>query len=141
MTADTPRTTVAGNTFIVPKDWSVSVKGPATILQPPEGDSAVAVVDVKATNAEAALELGWAAYKPDRIWQIEEAAVIPDKVGWSQIKQFTYATSPAEKRWVGAAVMFANDSWTVLIVDLAESAGARRDQIELIIGKLLPKRT
>ena len=35
--ADTPKTTVMGNTFIAPKDWTVTVKGPATILEAPEG--------------------------------------------------------------------------------------------------------
>ena len=39
MAADTPKTTVLGNTFIAPDGWSVSVKGPATILAAPEGDS------------------------------------------------------------------------------------------------------
>ena len=37
--ADTPKTTVLGNSFVAPKDWSVRVKGPATILVAPEGDS------------------------------------------------------------------------------------------------------
>ena len=36
LTADTPRTTVAGNTFIAPAGWSIAVRGPATVLEPPE---------------------------------------------------------------------------------------------------------
>ncbi len=39
LSADTPKTTVVGNAFIAPKDWSIRVKGPATILEAPEGDS------------------------------------------------------------------------------------------------------
>ena len=35
--ADTPKTTVMGNTFIAPKDWTVTVKGPATVLGRPSG--------------------------------------------------------------------------------------------------------
>src|SRR6185295_13824556 len=48
LTADTPETTVLGNTFIAPAGWSLSVRGPATILEAPEGDSWIALVDVQA---------------------------------------------------------------------------------------------
>ena len=61
--ADTPETTVAGNTFIAPAGWSVEVKGPATIVASPEGDSWIALVDVTAKDADAALAAAWAAYK------------------------------------------------------------------------------
>src|SRR5579884_2891213 len=52
MAADTPKTTVAGNTFIAPKDWKLRVKTPATILEAPEGGSYVALVDVTASDAD-----------------------------------------------------------------------------------------
>src|SRR5215471_17357981 len=39
LSADTPKTTVLGNAFVAPKDWSSAVKGSATILEAPEGDS------------------------------------------------------------------------------------------------------
>src|SRR5688572_31199592 len=64
--ADTPKTTVAGNTFTAPAGWSLAVRGPATILEAPEGGSFVVLVDVPAkdaANAEAALAAAWAAYK------------------------------------------------------------------------------
>jgi len=63
LAADTPSTTVAGNTFIAPAGWTVSVKGPATIVAAPEGDSWIALVDVTAKDADAALAAAWAAYK------------------------------------------------------------------------------
>src|SRR5271163_4666942 len=65
LSADTPKTTVLGNAFIAPKDWSVRVKGPATILEAPEGDSWVALVDVEAKTQEEALAAAWQVYKPD----------------------------------------------------------------------------
>ena len=33
LTADTSKTTVLGNTFVAPKDWTIRVKGDATILE------------------------------------------------------------------------------------------------------------
>src|SRR5262245_47292378 len=44
LTADTPRTTTAGNSFIAPAKWNISVKGDATLLAAPEGDSWIALV-------------------------------------------------------------------------------------------------
>src|SRR5437588_449369 len=44
LSVDTPKTTVLGNAFVAPKGWSIRVKGPATILEAPEGDSWVALV-------------------------------------------------------------------------------------------------
>src|SRR5580698_151112 len=64
LVADTPETTVNGNTFIAPKDWSLTVKGPATILEAPEGGSWIALVDVEANSDDEALAKAWKAYKP-----------------------------------------------------------------------------
>lgn len=138
--ADTPKTTVAGNTFTAPKDWTIAVRGNATVLTAPERDSWIALVDVKAKNADAALALAWTAYKPDHAWPLEASTTAPDKDGWSQITQFAYTTSPNEKRAVGAAALFANDTWTVVIIDLAlATAGKRGAQLAVVFGSLLPK--
>ena len=140
VTADTPRTTVAGNPFTIPKDWSIAVKGSATILSPPEGDSWLAIVDVKAKNADAARDLAWAAYKPDHKWPLEASTPGPDRDGWSQITQYGYTVSPNETRAVGAAAMYANDGWTVIILDFAHAtAGKRGGQLGVVFETLLPK--
>jgi hypothetical protein len=63
--ADTPRITTEGATFIAPAGWSIEVRGPATILTPPEADSHIALIDVRAADADAAVAAAWAAYRPD----------------------------------------------------------------------------
>jgi len=60
--ADTPMTTVTGNPFIAPEDWTVTVRGAATILEPPEGGSRLVLIDVEAEDQDSALVAGWAAY-------------------------------------------------------------------------------
>src|SRR5690242_11986987 len=52
--ADTPRTTTQGTSFIAPKGWKIAVRGAATLLEPPEAGSRVALVDVDAKDADAA---------------------------------------------------------------------------------------
>jgi hypothetical protein len=68
LAADTPKTTVMGNTFIAPKDWTLTVKGPATILEAPEGGSWIALVDVAAKDDDEALAKAWKAYRPEAKW-------------------------------------------------------------------------
>src|SRR4051812_50157746 len=52
--ADTRRTTAQGTSFVAPKDWRIAIRGGATLLEPPEAGSRMALVDTDATNADAA---------------------------------------------------------------------------------------
>jgi CubicO group peptidase (beta-lactamase class C family) len=73
MAEDTPRATPAGTRFVAPADWSVMTRGTVTIIESPEGDSRIALCDVRATASEAA----------------EAAAAIPIRPGggaWSSVR-------------------------------------------------------
>jgi CubicO group peptidase (beta-lactamase class C family) len=140
LAADTPRTTVAGNTFIAPAGWSIYVQGPATILEAPEGDSRIALIDLAAKDADEAVELAWKAYKPDHKWPLEVKLPVPDRDGWTKVAQYGYTTSPNEKRGIVVNVRFANGTWTAAIIDVAEATAEKRgSQLGVIFGKLLPK--
>jgi CubicO group peptidase (beta-lactamase class C family) len=143
LAADAARTTVAGNTFVAPAGWSLVVRGPATILEAPEGGSFIVLVDVPAkdaADADAAVAAAWAAYRPNPKWPLKVTTPIADKDGWTQRTSYSYQTSPNEKRDVGVDVRKANDVWTVAIYDMAQAVGEKRGaQVGMIYGKLLPK--
>jgi CubicO group peptidase (beta-lactamase class C family) len=140
LTADTPKTTVLGNTFVAPKEWSLRVNGPATILTAPEGGSAVALVDVQAAGPDQALAAAWKAYKPDAAWPVKVTHDLSDEDGWSRRRVYEYRTSPNEKRGVAALVSYAGSSWNVVIEDLADAVAEKRGaQVALVFGRLLPK--
>ncbi len=137
---DTPKTTVMGNPFIVPKDWTVTVKGPATILEAPEGGSWIALVDVAAKGDDEALAEAWKAYKPEAKWPVKVSNDLPDRDGWSRRREYEYLTSPNEKRVVQALVYYSGTSWTVVIIDMADAVAEKRGgQIGVALGRLLPK--
>jgi CubicO group peptidase (beta-lactamase class C family) len=139
LTADTPKTTALGNAFIAPAGWSVATRGPATTIEAPEGDSRIVIVDVKADTADAAVAAAWAAYQKPK-WSLKVATDRPDKDGWSKRRNYTYETSPNERRDVVASTLFANGSWTVVLYDMAQATGEKRGaQVALIFDKLLPK--
>lgn len=140
LTADTPKTTVSGNPFIAPKEWNVVVKGAATIVEAPEGDSWIALVDVQAKDPQEALAAAWKAYKPNATWPVKVSNDLPDRDGWSRRRYFEYLTSPNEKRGVAALVSYSGSIWTVAIEDVADPVAEKRGaQISLIFGRLLPK--
>jgi len=140
LAADTPRTTVEGNKFTAPAGWRVAVRGPATILEPPEGNSRIALVDVHAKDADSAVAEAWAAYGVKPKWPLKVANDFPDKDGWSNIRDYTYQTSPNEKRDVGANARRRGETWTVVLYDMESAVGEKRAaQVALIFGRLLPK--
>jgi CubicO group peptidase (beta-lactamase class C family) len=140
LAADTPKTTVEGATFIAPAGWSITVRGAATILEPPEAESHLALVDVKAKDADAAVAAAWAVYKPGANWALKVATNAPDKDGWTDLRAYDYITSPNEKRDVGAYAQRAGDVWTVVIYDMTQAVGEKRlGAVSLILGRLLPK--
>lgn len=137
---NTPRATVMGNTFIAPAGWSVAVRGPATILAPPEGNSAIALVDVHAPTADSAVAAAWKAYKPGATWPLKVVNPKADKDGWTDRAEYVYQTSPNEKRDVGVDIQRAGGVWTVALYDMAQAVGEKRlAQVSLVYGELLPK--
>jgi CubicO group peptidase (beta-lactamase class C family) len=140
LSADTPKKTVLGNTFIAPLGWTVTVRGPITLLTAPEGDSWLALIDVSAKDAEAALAAAWAAYKPEKKWPLKVTTERPDKDGWSQQRVYEYQTSPNERRDVAAFVRFAGGTWTVVIYDMSQPVAEKRGaQVALVFDRLYPK--
>ncbi len=140
LSADTAKTTVLGNAFVAPRDWSIRVKSPATILEAPEGDSWIALMDVRANRPEEALTAAWQAYKPDAKWPVKVSNDLPDRDGWSRRRVYEYLTSPNEKRGVAALVYYSGSNWTVVIEDLADAVAEKRGgQVALVLGRLLPK--
>ena len=140
LAADVPRTTVEGNKFVAPAGWRIEVRGRATILSAPEGNSHIALVDVHAKDADSAVAAAWAAYRPDAKWPLKVTNSFPNKDGWSDIRGYTYQTSPNEKRDVSANARRAADTWTVVLYDMDQAVGEKRGgQVALIFSRLLPK--
>lgn len=140
LTADTPMRTVEGATFLAPADWTVSVRGPATILETPEGDSRIALVDVRAPDADSAVALAWAAYMPDHPWPLKVSTPSPERDGWTDGRSYSYQTSPDEKRGVAAFAQRADDVWTVAVYDMSNATGGKRaSAVALVFDRLYPE--
>jgi CubicO group peptidase (beta-lactamase class C family) len=139
LVADTARRTMSGATFMAPRGWSIVVRGPAQVLEAPEGDSRIALIDVRAKDADAAVAAAWQAYLPGARRAVRSVTPEADKDGWQDQRTYRYMTSPNERRTVLAGAKRHRDVWTVWIYDMLESTGQRRlGQVALILGRLLP---
>jgi len=137
---DTPKATPAGATFTVPAGWSVATQGQMVVLEPPETDSHVALVDVKAKDADAAVAAAWAAYKPGFSRPLKISLPQEARNGWDERKAYQYETSPNERAIVQALAWRAGDAWTVVLIDGTEPTFEKRGApLGVAIQSLRPK--
>jgi CubicO group peptidase (beta-lactamase class C family) len=140
VSADTPLATPRGATFTVPAGWSVASTEAMVVLQTPEPDSHVAIVDVQAADADAAVAAAWKIYKPDAKRPLKIATDRPARNGWDARRVYEYETSPNERVLVQAAAYRAGAAWTVLIIDGTEPTLEKRSApLSLVAQSLRPK--
>lgn len=137
---DTPRATPAGATFTVPAGWRMTTTGSMVVLDPPEPDSHVVIVDVKAKDAASAVASAWAAYKPDFKRSLRIALPQDPRNGWEERMGFQYETSPNERAVVSAYAWRAGDAWSVVLIDGTEPTFEKRGApLSLAVQSLRPK--
>jgi CubicO group peptidase (beta-lactamase class C family) len=140
LSADTPATTASGATFTAPSGWRVTSSASKKVLEPPEADSHLALVDVRAANAAAAVAAGWASYRPDANRPLRLTTPQAPQNGWEERHVFNYETSPNERAVVYALAWRAGQDWTVAIVEASRSTFDKRNAaFSLAIGSLRPK--
>jgi CubicO group peptidase (beta-lactamase class C family) len=141
--ADTPKSTSAGATFTLPVGWGITRTGPLVIVDAPEADSHVALVDVDAKDAkdaDAAVAAGWAAYKPQSKRPLKLATAQAPRNGWEERRAYEYETSPNERVVVVASAWRAGTAWVVAILDASEPTLEKRSsQVSLLFNSLRPK--
>jgi CubicO group peptidase (beta-lactamase class C family) len=140
LAADSPRVTAAGHTFTVPAGWTMYSKGAARVLEGPEKDIRLAVVDVAhATDAADAAKQSWPTLDPHFARPLHIAQELPARFGWQAASLFVYEVSPNEHRAVLAFVRKKGDAWCVLLLDGTDAAEDRRgSQVRLIAASLRP---
>lgn len=138
--ADTPRVTSGGAAFTVPSGWSIVTGKNLVILEPPEADTHVAIVDSQAADASAAVADGWAAYKPDAKRALKVVTPRQPREGWDERLAYDYETPPNERAVVHVVALRAGSAWTVFMLDGSQlTVNKRTAPITLIFESLRPK--
>ncbi len=140
LSADTPLATTGGATFTAPTGWHVTSTANKSVLEPPEADSHLVILDIHAADAAGAVAAGWAAYRPDANRPLKIATPGAPYNGWDERHLYIYETSPNEKAVVYALAWRAGGDWLVVIVEAALSTFEKRNAaFALAIGSLRPK--
>src|SRR6185503_18313093 len=106
----------------------------------PETDTHVALLDVKAKDADAAVAAAWAAYKTGFSRPLKISLPQAPRDGWEERKVYQYETSPNERAVVQALAWRAGDTWTVAIIDGSEPTLEKRGSpLSMAIQSLRPK--
>jgi CubicO group peptidase (beta-lactamase class C family) len=136
--ADTPAQTAAGVSYTVPRDWSASANGQVVSVASPGNELRLALVDVgAAADAQAATARAWTLYDPAANRTVRLVTPAPAREGWEERVAISYETSPDERKVVQALAMRRGTTWTVLIIDGAESAFARRSAAASLLQQSL----
>jgi CubicO group peptidase (beta-lactamase class C family) len=137
---DTPFSTASGATFKAPMGWNVTVSPNKIVLDPPEADSHLALIDLQAANAAAAVAAGWASYRPDAHRPLWIAVAQAPHNGWEERHLYRYETSPNEKAVVYALAWRAGHDWAVAIVESTRATFEKRNAaFSLTLETLRPK--
>ncbi len=132
--------TPGGATFTVPSGWAIKTGKSLVILEPPEPDTHIAIIDSQSADARAAVAAGWSAYKPEAKRPLKLITPRPAREGWDERQVFDYETSPNERAVVQAIALRAGTTWTVFILDGSEPTVEKRSApIGLIVQSLRPK--
>jgi CubicO group peptidase (beta-lactamase class C family) len=138
--AEAKRSTSSGATYTAPAGWSIRSGPSMVVLEPPEMDSHLAIVDVGAADAAAAVAAAWSTYRPDFKRAVKLVSPIPPRDGWDEGKIFNYETSPNEWAVIKALARRAGDQWTAVIFDGTEPTFEKRSsQFGMVIQSLRPK--
>lgn len=138
---DTALHSAAGTQFRAPAGWTLEQLPAAQRLLPPEQpDAWVAMSDVSAADADAALAQAWQSLSRQPDGRMLLASDLAKRDGWSQIRNYRYETPPAENRLLTANVYGrGGGGWTVFIAHLPLAvADQRRGQIAVINERILP---
>ncbi|MFZ3323729.1 MAG: serine hydrolase domain-containing protein [Usitatibacter sp.] len=140
LAADSPRATPAGATFTAPTGWNLSGIASGVILEAPEADSHLAIIDSNAPDAAAAVEAAWNAYNEKAKHPLKLENKVAPRNGWEERHVFQYETSPNEKATVFAIAQRAGSAWNVIIVDASDATyEKRRSQFGLVAASARPK--
>jgi len=138
---DSSSKTTAGATFTRPEGWIQHGTGPVAILDPPETDTHVAIVDVaQAADAKSAAAAAWELYRAGGASHpFKLLTTRPPRNGWDEQAVIDYETSPSEHLNIYAIARRKGSAWTVAIVDGSESTIEKRAAaVNLIAASLRP---
>lgn len=126
---DTPRVTEGGVHYTVPAGWSLTTEPGLAVVEAPEGDLRLAIVDLAGPShaqPEVAVAHAFARYGHTPPARLKASEGEPTG-GWKRVHWFVYELLPTDtQRVLGADVRWAGEQGVVVILDATRAALDRR---------------
>ena len=90
--------TSSGATLTVPKSWYVTAGRDLLLLEDPDRELKLALVELPAADRDAAVAGAWARFQPGFNLAVVRAVDLPARDGWDAISQISYVTKTEEAR-------------------------------------------
>ena len=134
------RRTRSGVAYLVPYGWTLEHRAAAIVLAKQGEDARIAIVDVEADTADAAVALAWRQYAPSAVPTLRDAKDRPARGGWTSIRGYRYESAHEPDRILRAQALHEGRTWIVAIMDLPASVMDRREaQVTRVLSSLRAK--
>lgn len=124
--AESPVTTPSGATFTAAKGWTMTTRKDVIVLEDPNREVSLTLVEVKEPDGPAALAAAWRRVAPDFARKVKLATNPPAREGWDAIATTSYETTTEESRDVWATGRRKGDTWYVALFDGKKAGWGRR---------------
>jgi CubicO group peptidase (beta-lactamase class C family) len=134
---NTPESTRFGATIVVPAGWSFVSDKKEVVITAPELDTHVAIIELNAKAADAAVAAAWAIYQIGTQRTLRLSEPRPPSNGWEERRYYEYETSPIEKAMVHVFAWRLGKVWTVSILEASTANYQKREaELSLLLGSL-----
>ena len=124
--AETPVKTPAGTTFKAPTGWWLTERRDSVLLQDPDRELHLWMVDVPGGERAEAVAAAWKVVAPGFALKVAQDQELPAREGWDAVGQTVYVTKTEESRVVAAVARRKGKAWQVSLIDGKQAALGRR---------------
>lgn len=129
-----------GAGFELPAGWSVERNRDFLLIQDPEKELKLWMVDIEGGTGADAIASAWKLAVPDFGRKTDETVSPPITEGWDSVTQISYEVAAAESRAIVALARVKDEIAYVLLIDGSAPALRRRNaQLMQIIGSQRPR--
>ena len=139
LSEDTQLITPSGSTFTGSKNWYVTTRDDMVILEEPDRELTIALVENKEVDAQKAIQAAWKKLNPDFDYPVAQTISAPATDGWDEIVQVIYETSAEESKLVFAVARRKAETWYIQVIDGTKGGlGRRSAQMAIVLTSFKP---
>lgn len=133
LAADTAMKTASGATFMAPRGWHVTEMGEYLLLQEPEKEMRLVLVESAEPDLQKAIDSAWKLVDPRFARKLEQSVKPPPRDGWDEIQQNEYEMLASDNRGVVAIARRREKRVYVTLIDGAAAALDRRASDMMVV--------